>query len=107
MAKSNKRVAGPQLVTNAAATIYTVPANTKAVIRKIHVVNTSASAVPFFASIGADAAATRIADGLSVPADDYIDIDGPFTLEETEILQAYGGTTNVLAVTVDADVHTL
>ncbi len=99
-----KRLHGPALVTNAAATKYTVPAATKTIVRLIHVFNPSGSAVTFTLSIGADAAGTRIFDAYSIPAGS----PNPYpwcyhVLEAAEIIQAFAGTTNVLVLTIDGD----
>jgi hypothetical protein len=111
--RTPKRVHGPAQVSNAAATKYTVPALTKAVIRHIHVSNPSGSPVTFTLSIGADAAATRVYDAYSIPAaaagvsasvfDDW----GPYELEPAEIVQAFAGTNNILVLTIDVDEFTL
>lgn len=103
MARIATRLFGPALLTNAAATKITVASNEKAIIRKIHVSNPSASAVNFTCSIGADAAGTRLYDAFSIPAGGVLDVAGPFTMEEAEIFQALGSTTNVLVLTVDGD----
>lgn len=95
-----KRLYGPALLTNAAATKYTAPAATKAVLRTIHVANTSASPATLFLSIGADAAGTRLFSGQSIPANGSLDWSGNVTLEAAEIVQAYSGTTNVLSLVI-------
>lgn len=113
MAKTPKRLAGPALVTNAAATKYTVPAGTKTIVRQIHVQNPSGGAVTFTLSIGADAAGTRLFDSLSIPAaaagvsDSARDYFGYWVLEAAEIIQALAGTTNILTLTIFGDEFTL
>jgi hypothetical protein len=97
------RFAGPAQVSNAAATKFTVSANEKAIIRHIHIQNPSGSAVDFTASIGADAAATRIFDGLSIPADSEYNHFCMYVLEEAEIFQAFAGTNNILTLTIDGE----
>lgn len=98
-----KRLAGPAQVSNAAATKYTVPSNTRTTIRHIHVQNPSGSAATFTCSIGADAAGTRILDAISIAAGTAQDFWGPYTMEAAEILQALSGTNNVLTLTVDGE----
>lgn len=98
-----KRFAGPALVSNAAATKYTVPANRRACIRHIHVSNPTGGAVTFTASIGADAAGTRIFDAYSIAAGTILDHYCKYDLEATEILQAFAGTNNVLTLIIDGD----
>ncbi len=82
-----KRFSGPAQVSNAAATKYTVPATRLSVIRNIHIQNPSASPVTFTMSIGADAAATRIFDVFSIPANSVYDSFAP-PLFETPFVTA-------------------
>lgn len=103
MPRIAKRLAGPAQVSNAAATKYTVPAVTKTIIRHIHVQNPSGAAVTFTASIGADAAATRIFDAYSIAAGAVFDHFCYYVLEATEIFQAFAGTNNILTLTIDGD----
>jgi len=98
-----KRMAGPAQVSNAAATKYTVGANRRGIIRHIHVQNPSASAVTFTASIGADAAGTRIFDAFSIGANAVLDHFCYYVLEAAEIFQAFAGTNNILTLTIDGD----
>lgn len=97
------RLAGPAQVSNAAATKFTVAANEKNIVRHIHVQNPSASAVTFTASIGTDAAGTRIFDAYSIGAGQVLDHWCYYVLEETEIFQAFAGTNNILVLTIDGD----
>ncbi len=97
------RFHGPALVTNAAVTKFTVASNEKAIVRHIHVQNPSGSAVTFTASIGADAAGTRLFDAYSIAANVVLDHFCYYVLEEAEIFQALAGTTNVLVLTIDGD----
>lgn len=103
MARTPKRLAGPAQVSNAAATKYTVPAVTTAVIRMIQIQNPSASAVDFTMSIGADAAGTRLIDGLSIPADSIFPFHCYIVMAAAEILQALAGTNNILTLSVFGD----
>jgi|SRR5215510_8875314 len=102
-----KRMAGPAQVSNAAATKYTVGANRRGKIRHIHVQNPSGSAVTFTASIGADAAATRIFDAYSIAANSVLDHFCYYVLEAAEIFQAFAGTNNILTLTIDGDEEVL
>lgn len=97
------RLAGPAQVSNAAATKFTVAANEKNIVRHIHVSNPSGGAVTFTASIGADAAATRIFDAYSIAAGAVLDHYCYYVLEETEIFQALSGTNNILTLTIDGE----
>lgn len=98
-----KRMAGPAQVSNAAATKYTVGANRRGIIRHIHVQNPSVSAVTFTASIGADAAGTRIFDAFSIGAGAVLDHMCYYVLEAAEIFQAFAGTNNILTLTINGD----
>jgi len=109
MAWKAVRMSGPALVSNAAATKYTVPATTIARVRHIHVQNPSAAPVAFTMSIGADAAGTRIYDAYSIPAAaagqpaSVFDAWCYYVLAAAEILQALAGTNNILTLTIDGD----
>lgn len=97
------RFHGPAQVSGAAATKFTVSANEKAILQHIHVNNPSASPVTFTASIGADAAATRIFDAKVIDPGDSLDHYCHYVLEEAEIFQAFAGTANVLTLTIDGE----
>lgn len=99
MGRTWKRLFGPAQISNAAATKYTVPALTKAVIRHIHIVNPGA-AITFTASIGADAAGTRIFDALPIAGNWTEQRFGLWVMETTEILQAYGSVNNQLVLSL-------
>lgn len=109
MARIPKRLAGPALVATGPATIYTVPALTKTIIRHIHVSNPSASPVTLTLSIGADAAGTRLLGAYSIPAaaagvsDSVRDFFFYQVMDAAEILQAAAGTNNILNITVNGD----
>jgi len=111
MPRVNDRIVGPILLTNAAATLYTVPAATKIIIRGIHVVNQTGTAATLTFSIGADAAGTRVVSAITIPGNTDItkgiwDYFFPLPMVAAEIFQAYSGTTNVLNMTIEADVYT-
>lgn len=97
------RMHGPAQVSGAAATKYTVPANRKGILRHVHVQNPSASAVTFTMSIGADAAGVRLFDAFNIGANQILDHFCYYVLEETEIIQAFAGTANILVLTIDGD----
>jgi hypothetical protein len=104
------RIAGPALLTNAAATKYTVPAGQRLTLRHIHVENPSAAPVTFTMSIGADAAGTRLYDAYSIPAAaagqpaSVLDVFCYYILEAAEIIQALAGTNNIMTLTLDGDI---
>jgi len=106
MAKLPKRLHGPALVSNVAATKYTVPASTRTILRSVHISNPTGSPVDFTMSIGADAAATRIFDGFAIGADTVYDHWCYYVLEAAEIVQALAGTNNVITLTLDGDEYT-
>ncbi len=103
MASIAVRMHGPALVSNVAATKYTVPANRRGKVRHVHVQNPTGAAVLFTMSIGADAAATRLFDGYSISAGGVLDHFPYYVLAAGEILQAFAGTNNVLVLTIDGD----
>lgn len=96
-------MAGPALVSNAAATKYTVASGRRALVRSIHISNPTASAVDFTLSIGADAAGTRLFDGFPIPADSVYPYFGLHVLEAAEVIQAFAGTNNVLTLTITGE----
>lgn len=98
-----KRLHGPALVTNAAATKYTVPAGARTIVRHIHVSNTTAAAVTFTLSIGTDAAGVRIFDTYTIAAGAVLDHFCYYILAAAEIIQALAGTNNILVLTIDGD----
>lgn len=102
-ATTRKRLFGPALLTNAAATKYTTPASTLTEVRQIHVSNGSTAAATLTISIGSDAAGTRIVDAQSIPANSTIDFWGPYYLAAAEVIQALSGTTGVLNLTIDGN----
>lgn len=106
MPRTPTRFAGPALVSNAAATKYTVPGSTTALVRSIHVSNPTASPVDFTLSIGTDAAGTRIYDGRAIPADSAVTFWCYHALVAAEIIQAFAGTNNVITLTIDGDAIT-
>ena len=101
------RFHGPAQVSNAAATKYTVASNQKAILRHIHIQNPSGSAVTFTMSIGTDAAGTRIFDVYSIGPGQVFDHFCYYVIEETEIIQAFAGTNNILTLTIDGDLSVL
>jgi hypothetical protein len=103
MARIPLRLAGPALVSSAAATKYTVPALTKTIVRHIHIQNPSGAAVTFTMSIGADAAAVRLFDAYSIAAGTILDHFCYYVLAAAEIVQALAGTNNILTLTIDGD----
>lgn len=113
MARTPKELYGPAQVATGPATVYTVPAGTKAILRHIYVQNPSASPVTFTMSIGTDAANKRLFDAISIPAQavgsmaNIIDKWCYHVLEAATIIQLAAGTNNILVITLSGDEHTL
>jgi hypothetical protein len=99
MATTKDRLFGPALVATGPTTVVTAAATERLIIWVIWVSNPTASAVNFTASIGADAAGTRIIGTntvANVPANSVTPFYGPFVVKESEIVQLSAGTNNVL-----------
>lgn len=101
MSDTAKRLVGPTLLTDSEVTLYTVPASTQAIIRSIHVANTSGSAATLKLSIGADAPDRELWADLPIAANSVYDWNGFLVMEAAETLRGQSGTTNVLAITVN------
>lgn len=112
MPRNPKRLVGPAQIATGPTTIYTVPASTVTIIRKIHINNPSASPVTVTLSVGADAAGTRYLDAYSIPAkaagvtDSVRDIWEYLPMTAAEILTASAGTNNILVIIVSGDEYT-
>lgn len=113
MARTPTRLAGPAQIATGPATLYTVPALTKTIVRHLHLQNPSGSPVTFTLSIGADAAALRLWDTYSIPAaaagvsDSVREIFVYMILDAAEIIQVAAGTNNILVLTMFGDELTL
>jgi len=113
MPRTPKRLYGPALVATGPATVYTVPAATKTIIRQIHVSNPSGAPVTLTVSVGADAAGTRLWSAYSIPAaaagvtDSVRDIFMYLVMEAAEILTLSAGTNNILDIVITGDECTL
>lgn len=103
MARIPTRFHGPAALSNAAATKYTVSASEKIIVRHVHVENTSAGAVNFTMSIGADAAGTRLFDAYPIAASTVLDHFCYYVADATEVIQAFGSVNNQLVLTIDGD----
>lgn len=102
MTDTAARIIGPILLTNSTVTLYTVPAATQAIVRSIHIANTSGTAATATLSIGADAAGTRLLGAFSVPANGTYDWSGFLPVAAAETIRGQSGTTNVLTIVVSA-----
>lgn len=109
MARIPKRLYGPAAIATGPATVYTVPALTKTIIRQIHISNPSASPVTFTLSVGADAAGTRLWSTYSIPAaaagvtDSVRDIFMYLIVDAAEIVTLSAGTNNILVIVITGD----
>lgn len=112
MPRTPKRIYGPALIATGPATVYTVPALTKAILRWMQVQNPSGAAILFSFSVGADAAGTRLWDAYSIPAAaaGVSDNVRPFYLylpmDVGEIVQLKASTNNILTIVIGADEYT-
>ena len=113
MPRTPKRLYGPALIATGPATVYTVPAGAKTIIRQIHISNPSGSPVTFTLSVTADAAGTRLWSTYSIPAaaagvtDSVRDIFMYLVMEAAEILTLSAGTNNILDIVITGDEITL
>ena len=104
---------GPAAVATGPATVYTVPALTKTIVRQIHVSNPSGAAVTFSLSLGVDAAGTRLWSAYSIPAaaagvsDSVRDIFMYMVMDAAEVIQVSAGTNNILNLSIFGDECTL
>lgn len=109
MARIPKRLYGPAQVATGPATVYTVPALTKTIIRHLRISNPSASPVTLTLSVGADAAGTRLYSAYSIPAaaagvtNSVQDIFLYLIMDAAEILTLSAGTNNILVIVIDGD----
>jgi hypothetical protein len=101
--KTVKRFHGPAAVSNVAATKYTVPTGSKALLRQIRVTNPSGGSVNFTLSIGNDAAGTRLFDARAIAAGGELEWSGYIPLDSAELIQALGSTNNALVLTLGGD----
>ena len=100
MADTAKRLSGPTALTTSAATQYTVPGSTKAILRSIHVANESATERTFTLSIGTDGAGKRLFKDVPVAAGDSFDWSGFIVLDAAEVIQALASANTALTLTI-------
>src|ERR1041385_3891860 len=101
MATTSKRLFGPAQLTNAAATLYTAPAATVAVARRMRVSNPTINPINITLSIGADAAGTRLYDNVAGPPCGSLDLYRPFTLAATKFFQGFASDNAELVLKID------
>lgn len=98
MADTAKRLYGPAQLTATAATLYTVPAATVAILRYIRIANTSGADRAVTLSVGLDATGTRIFTGQNVPANGSLDWSGFIPLTAAEVIQGFAAAASALTV---------
>ena len=109
MPRTPKRLVGPVALT--VATLYTVPAVTKTIIRHIHLQNPSGGALTVTLSIGADAAGTRLLAAYSIPAaaagvtGNVIDYPCYYVMEAAETLVS--SVASAIVAIINGDEYTL
>jgi len=106
MTDTPKRVYGPAQLASSAATLYTVPASTTAILRYMRLTNTSGSDRTVTVSVGADAAGTRIFSAMTIPASGgSVDWSGFIPLTAGEVIQGYAsGASAITAVLAAVEV---
>lgn len=97
------RLYGPAVVATGPTTVYTVGPGLKALVRQVHVANTTAAAVTFTMSVGADAAGTRLFPAYSIAAGATLDFFCYLNMVAAEIITVSAGTNNILTVTIMGD----
>lgn len=98
---TREHLSGPTVLTGSPVTQFTPDTSRGARIEVIDVSNPSGSPVDFSLSIGADAAGTRLFDGLSIPADSSQKFQLYQIVDVGEPVQAFAGTAGVLVLTID------
>ena|SRR3990170_410640 len=103
MARIAKRLAGPLQLAGTTATLYTVPAVTKTIVRHIHIANPTGGAVTVTMGIGVDGATTRIFDAYSIAAGAVLDHFAYYVLEAAETFRGHASAATSLVATIDGD----
>lgn len=102
-----KRLYGPAQLAAVAATVYTVPANRRAIVRHIHLSNPTAGALTITLSIGVSAAGTRIFDAYAIAAGAVLDHFCYYILEAAEVIQGGASAATSIVVTISGDEEVL
>ena len=108
MPDASGRIYGPAQPGTTNATLYTVGAAATAVVRSIHICNTTGTAATISLAINGTAAtaANCWLSALSIPANGSYDWSGFLHLSANDTLQGLQGTTSALTVTISAVVTT-
>ncbi len=100
MAESFKLLARQQ-IPNSVTTIYTVPADTQAIIKRVRVANPAGSGdVACTLYVNGTAAANQIMPAVTIPEGGFAEDDGAITLNAADTLRALGSVNNALTITV-------
>ena len=98
------------LITNGTDTLYTVPALMTAIVKDIHICNTSAAAATITIWIDPNGTSATDAEAVfktfNVPANDFVHWSGFIVMAAAATIKATAGTTNVLAVTINGAILT-
>ena len=102
MAETASRVYGPAQPGTGNATLYTVPGGTTAVIRNIHICNTTGTAATVSLAVNGSAAtaANLFIAAQNIPANGSYDWSGFLALATAETIQGLQGTLNACTVTI-------
>ena len=101
MANAYKKL-GQGVLTGAATqdTMYTVPASTEAIVKLIVIVNTDSSNCTVEVWHDGHADTNAILPSITIEAGGWLELDGPFTMEAADTLQAEGSAATSLTYTV-------
>jgi hypothetical protein len=100
MADTAKRLYGPNTLTTSAATLYTVPAATTAIVRNIHVVGSSGTTLTLLLGIGGVAIGNCLFYNTPVPGAGVLDWSGFLVLTAAETIQAQASSATSVTVTI-------
>lgn len=98
-----KRFSGPEFLGITPATLYTVPAQRRIVIRHIHVKNNTDATRLFSFSIGLMNGDLSVFEDYPIAPRSVFDHFPFYVLEATELYQAAGDTDGELNLTVDGE----
>ena len=86
---------GQAAITVATATLYTVPASTRAFVKNIDIANTTTAAITVNVYIGAGAAAAgnTLIPSISIPANSTLSWEGVQILDATDTIQTDASAT--------------
>lgn len=100
------RPIGPVLLGTVTATLYTVPAATKLIVRSIHVANETANSVAFTLALGADAVGKRLYSAMPLPANGALDWSGFMVVLTGELITGFAAVANAVTITVSGVTET-